>query len=149
MKDADDLADAIDSNVVSWTNGGYDRCVKLIATVLDSPAETEARADLCRFQGSLQHIVEPVRSWFDGDGEIPRPTDLEIASSAVNELLLDRDMLNRLWQAVRLADVAHGDCSAAMACRWCALRSDIDLREDARREFITPAKEGPSGGKQP
>lgn len=48
----------------------------------------------------LRIAVEPVRSWFDGDGEIATPSDVEIAKMAVEELQKDREEVLRLRAAM-------------------------------------------------
>lgn len=46
---------------------------------------------------ALRAAVDPVRNWYDGDGETePPPTDVDIARQAIVDLQRDRDEIVRL-----------------------------------------------------
>lgn len=66
-----------------------------------SRAGNQRMADgLIRRDNDLCSAVDPVRSWFDGDGEVAMPSDVEIAKMAVEELQKDREEVLRLRAAM-------------------------------------------------
>jgi len=62
----------------------------------------QLRAARAAARAALKAAVDPVRSWFDGDGEIePPPTDADIARMAVEELQKDRESVLVLERKIR------------------------------------------------
>lgn len=84
----DDIADAL-GDETEWSNVN-DRG----ANALDLANEAVNRL------ANLSIAVDPVRSWFDGDGEIEPPSDVAIVEMAVEELQKDREEVQRLRTAL-------------------------------------------------
>lgn len=84
----DEIADAL-GDETEWSNVN-DRG----ANALDLANEAVNRL------ANLSIAVDPVRLWFDGDGEIEPPSDVAIVEMAVEELQKDREEVQRLRTAL-------------------------------------------------
>lgn len=115
-------------NVVSFKTGGQERIEKALAVYIP--------ADLPAWQGwikAIKEAVDPVRSWFDGDGEIqPPPTDIAIARMAVEELVKDRDEL-----ITARNDVLHWKAMHAAVVDRCGKILDLIYKETQGKDCAT------------